>query len=112
MKKQLLTLLLIMAFPAIAVAEEKPQAAEVPVPPPVISEDFAEQDNFKADVTIRKGKEKVIEEYRVNGELYMVRIIPKIGKPYLIRYPEGANGRVIRRELSDIDTPFWTLFEW
>jgi len=92
-------------------AEDKP--ADVPVPPPpAISENVDEEANIKADVTIRKGKDKVVEEYRINGDLYMVRVIPRVGKPYYIKYPEGSSGRVIRRELDDIKTPFWTLFEW
>ncbi len=101
-------LLALLAAP-LAQAEDKP--AEVPAPPD-IPEGFDEQDSFEADVVIRKGKDRVIEEYRVNGELYMVRITPKVGKPYYIRYPDGPKGRVIRKELEDINTPFWKLFEW
>ncbi|NOY67832.1 MAG: DUF2782 domain-containing protein [Gammaproteobacteria bacterium] len=86
-------------------------SAEVP-PPPVIPDEFEEQSNIKADVTIRKGKNKVIEEYRINGALYMVRIIPTIGKPYYLKFPEGENGPAIRSELESIQTPFWKLFEW
>jgi len=106
--------ILFVAFAAItslASSHAQEQPAEVP-PPPVIPEGFDEQDSMQADVVIRKGKDKVIEEYRVNGQLYMVKIIPKIGKPYYIRYPDGPEGRVIRRELDDINTPFWKLFEW
>ena len=99
---------LTLASPFLQAAEP---SAEVP-PPPVIPEGFEEESNIKADVTIRKGKDKVIEEYRISGKLYMVRIIPTIGKPYYIKYPEGESGRVIRHELEDIKTPFWKLFEW
>lgn len=91
---------------------ESTKKADVPPPPPAVSGDFQEQDEIKADVTIRRGKDKVIEEYRINGRLYMVRVIPTRGKPYYIRYPEGEHGRVIRKELDDIQTPFWKLFEW
>jgi hypothetical protein len=40
----------------------------------------------------------------------MVRIIPKVGKPYYIKYSEDGNQ--IRGELEDIQTPYWKLFEW
>jgi hypothetical protein len=108
-RNTLFTILLAASLSGISRAEEK--AVEVP-PPPVIPEGFDEDDSIQADVTIRKGKDKVIEEFRVNGALYMVRITPKIGKPYYLRYPEGEKGRVIRKELDDINTPFWKLFEW
>jgi len=108
-RNTLLTTLLAISAIGISQAEEK--AVEVP-PPPLIPEGFDEEDSMQADVVIRKGKDKVIEEYRINGQLYMVRITPKKGKPYYIRYPEGEKGRVIRKELDDINTPFWKLFEW
>lgn len=104
----LLTLLLSVAINS-AQAEEK--TVDVP-PPPLIPEGFDEEDSIKTDVVIRKGKDGVIEEFRVNGQLYMVRITPNKGKPYYIRYPEGEKGRMIRQDLDDINTPFWKLFEW
>ncbi len=96
---------------AVTAGNQKP---EVPPPPdmPADFKDFDEQSSIKADVTIHKGKKKVIEEYRINGRLYMIRVIPKIGKPYYIRYSDAASGQAIRRELDDISTPFWKLFEW
>lgn len=90
-------------------AEDKP--VHVP-PPPAIPDKFEEQSRIQADVVIRKGKNKVIEEYRINGDLYLVRIIPTVGKPYYIRYPDGAAGPAIRSDLEEIKTPFWKLFEW
>lgn len=109
MKFKVIILLSAFSLPNIIMAENK--QPEVP-PPPGLPEDFEEQSSIRADVTIRKGKKKVIEEYRINGQLYMIRVIPKVGKPYYIRYKNAASGGVIRRELDDIDTPFWKLFEW
>ncbi len=108
-KLTLIAAMLAMSTSGTIQAQEK--AVDVP-PPPLIPEGMDEEDSFQADVIIRKGKDKVVEEYRVNGRLYMVRITPKIGKPYYLRYPDGPEGRVIRRELDDINTPFWKLFEW
>jgi len=89
-------------------AEEK----TIDVPPPPALPEGADDDSIKADVVIRRDEDKVVEEFSVNGELYMVRITPKVGKPYYIRYPDGAKGRSVRKELDDINTPFWKLFEW
>jgi hypothetical protein len=97
-------------------AEPKDAGAKAKVPPPPPIPDLPDmggnEQDIHADVTIRKGKDEVVEEYRIHGQLYMVRVIPSVGKPYYLRYPEGANGRVIRRELDDIQTPYWKLFEW
>lgn len=109
---KLITLFSILSFSAAVTADNK--NPDVPPPPdmPADFKDFDEQSSIKADVTIHKGKQKVIEEYRINGQLYMIRVIPKIGKPYYIRYTDGTSGQAIRRELDDINMPFWKLFEW
>lgn len=103
-----------MSMAQAAETTKPDEKAEVPPPPPIpdLPDMTGDEQDIHADVTIRKGKEEVIEEYRVNGQLYMVRVIPNVGKPYYLRYPDGPNGRVIRRELDDIQTPFWKLFEW
>ena len=104
-------LLIICSFSVIA--EPPPGSMQLPEPPPLPEEyvqEAEENSETKADVTIRRDKKKVIEEYRINGRLYMVRITPKGGKPYYIKYSEDGN--VIRGELEDIQTPYWKLFEW
>jgi hypothetical protein len=111
MLKNILLIAALFSAPLYA-ADNNRQKAPVPPPPPLPNDGFQEQDSLKADVIIRRGKTRVIEEYRINGQLYMVRVIPKNGKPYYIRYPEGENGRMIRRELDDIQTPYWKLFSW
>jgi len=36
------------------------------------------------DVVIIEGDERTVYEYRQNGQLRMIRIVPKIGKPYYL----------------------------
>jgi hypothetical protein len=107
--KPLVFTLSLLVISSVNFAEEK--AAPVP-PPPNLPPAMDDDDSMQADVVIRKGKDEVIEEFRVNGELYMVRITPNVGKPYYIRYPDGEKGKQIRKDLDDINTPFWKLFEW
>ncbi len=102
---------LILLHSSILYAQEADTLTEPPEiqePAEVVEEQ--EQQELQADVTIKRDKDKVIEEYRINGRLYMVRVIPSVGKPYFIKFPE--NGRAIRGELDDIQTPYWKLFEW
>ena len=51
-------------------------AADVPIPPKI------EQEQLEPTVTIREEEERQIEEYRLNGRLYMVKVTPKGGIPY------------------------------
>jgi len=112
MKTLLKTLIMTTLFYNTSLlAEQTPKKAVVP-PPPVIPDETTDGQRIKADVVIRKFKDKVVEEYRINGNLYMVKITPKLGKPYYLRYPDGESGGAIRHELRDINTPYWKLFEW
>jgi Protein of unknown function (DUF2782). len=49
------------------------------------------------DVTIRQEGDRTVQEYRVNGFLYAIKVIPKHGKPVL----PGAPGRQ-RRQLHPL----------
>ncbi len=110
-------LLMFMSVPVWA-ADEAAKSAPVPPPPPMPQQSdsgnlIEEIPPIKPDVTIRKEKEQTVEEYRINGQLYKVKITPLHGKPYYLLYPEGANGPVIRRDLSNVQsTPTWVIFSW
>jgi len=111
----------------VSVAEENQETAIVPEPPempvPVQSGETLEPDttiiskgeeNSEPDITIfRKGK-KIIQEYRRNGELYMVKIIPKIGPAYYLIDTDGDGNIDVRGNDLDKGTKInqWKLFEW
>jgi hypothetical protein len=65
------------------------------------------------DITIRDDGENKIEEFRVNGKLYAIRVTPKIGPPYTMIDKDGTG----HFEPSDpagetVHPPRWTLFEF
>lgn len=92
------------------IPEPPPMSADTPEPPPMATD--ADGDNqIEADVTIIRKKDRTIEEYRINGDLHMVRITPTKGKAYYLLYPKNG-GSPVRRDLDDIQTPYWKLFEW
>lgn len=86
-----------------------------PVPaPPDIPEPLESGQPIEPEVTIIRREKETIEEYRVNGNLYMVKIIPIVGKPYYLIDRDG-DGRMEKRmsEIYDTDTvPQWVLFSW
>ncbi len=105
-----LIFILAAGWPLISVAEPGVAVPEPPeLPLPVQSDE-----EMEPDITIiRKGK-KTIEEYRVNGRLYMIRVKPDIGPPYYLIDTDGDGNMDVRR--SDLDKELyinqWKLLEW
>lgn len=97
---------------AVAASAQEP-AEGVPVPePPPVPDEVPAGEPMEPEVTIIRKTDRVIEEYRVNGQLYKVKVTPRHGKPYYLLYPQGAEGRPVRRDLEDIQTPHWVIFSW
>lgn len=112
MLKGLAGMLLLLAGPALA---EEP--LEAPPPPPPVEApggvvDPTESEQFKPEVTIIRREGEVVEEYRVNGVLYKVKVTPSKGKPYYLLYPRGPEGAPVRREIGELQTPHWVIFSW
>ena len=79
---------------------------EPPPPPPGLVPDPA----LEPQVTITtRGADKV-EEYRVNGRLYAVKVTPLHGVPYFLLDEEG-NGVMSRRDALDsgLRVPQWVI---
>ncbi|WP_210397295.1 DUF2782 domain-containing protein [Motiliproteus sediminis] len=65
-----------------------------------------------AEVTIRPGDSgEVLHEYRINGQIIEIKVVPKIGKPYYLVPAEGGEG-YIRLDRSQLLIPKWILFRW
>jgi hypothetical protein len=64
------------------------------------------------DVTIRQDGDKFIQEYRVNGFVYAVKITPKHGKPYYLVRADGTSAQFIRSDPPDMLIPQWVIFSW
>ena len=99
--KHYLLLLLLLAAPVFA-AEEP--AAETP----------PSDDAIEPEVTIVHKKEQTIEEYRVHGQLYMVKITPKKGVPYYLVDSDGDGDLETRRNdlVPASAIPAWVILRW
>lgn len=71
----------------------------------------AESDIRGPDVTIIAEAEKTIYEYRQGGQLRMVRVIPKWGKPYYL-VPADATRGFGDLERADKLIPSWVIVEF
>ena len=63
------------------------------------------------DVTIIASEERVVYEYRQNGQLRMVRVVPTWGKPYTLVPADPTKG-FGDLERADSLLPTWTLLEF
>jgi len=102
-----------VAFPAAAQSSARPLppgSTPLEVPPPMVATDPAPP----PAVTTRIEGDQTIEEHRINGKLYMQRVTPKHGKPYVLMDHKG-DGTMIRQD-NPLDTgvrvPQWVLLEF
>lgn len=104
-------LLLAVAAPVFAQSEAKPPALQpLPEPPPP-PPGYEPEPALEPQVTILRRGEDMVEEYRMNGRLYMVKVTPRHGTPYYLIDRQGDG--VFHRQDSlttDIHPPMWVIF--
>jgi hypothetical protein len=88
-------------------------AEELAQPPPLApeqpSEDAEPPDTYlEPEITIVVKPEVVQYEYRINGQLYMIKVVPAKGKPYYLIDPDGT-GQWHRSFTSDVVPPQWVI---
>ena len=65
-------------------------------------------------VVIEDHKNRTTQEYRVNGNLYMIKVTPVAGPPYYLMDPDGSGEFEWRRNTpgADLNVPQWALVKW
>lgn len=61
-------------------------------------------------ITIRSGEDKTFYEYRVNGVLKEIKVVPTNGPTYYLVADDG--GGWIREDKSQLLVPSWVIFRW
>lgn len=91
---------------------EEPRG-DIPPPPPYL-EGRDDDEVTEPEVEIIRRGQTTIEEYRVNGELYMVRVVPENAPPYYLVDADGDGQLETRRDelAPDFAIPAWVLFRW
>ena len=115
MKKLLYIIALGIFLAGQAYAEDaiEEEFADAPLPPD-LPDPLESGQPIEPEVTIVRRGDATIEEYRVNGRMYMAKITPKIGKPYYLVDKDG-DGRMEARMSTiydDFVVPQWVLFSW
>ncbi len=102
-------LLLSAGVYATDVSELEPVEPPPPPPPVVVN-----GEPIEPEVTIVQKKDAKVEEYRIHGKLFMVKITPIVGPAYYLRDNNG-DGRMETR-MNDLGgniiVPQWVLFSW
>jgi len=129
--RSFISILLLVSVPLLSIAQpEHPKSTQpkksldhpshpdnlIPLPesdePGLESQSDPELDS---QVTIIQRGEDKIEEHRVNGELYMIKVIPRIGPPYYLKkgliadhhtHPNSDAGG------PNVSPPMWQLFRF
>ncbi|PIV75007.1 MAG: DUF2782 domain-containing protein, partial [Rhodocyclales bacterium CG17_big_fil_post_rev_8_21_14_2_50_68_7] len=76
-------------------------------PPPIPA---TAGETLEPQVIIRKQGQDVVEEFRLNGRLYMIKVTPPHGTPYYLVDQRG-DGVMTRRESLDsgLSVPMWVI---
>jgi hypothetical protein len=108
----LLAILLIL--PALsALAEDDVSDAPPPMTLPADDAYSQVEEGLEPQVTITRHGKAAVEEYRVNGRLYMIKITPSKGLPYYLVDSDGDGSLETRRNsLDDPEVVKWRIFSW
>ena len=72
------------------------------------------EEELEPEIQLKTYENRTVEEYRINGNLYMIKIKPKFGPAYYLVDDTGSGELDLRRTASgrDIVIPRWTLLTW
>jgi hypothetical protein len=107
---RLITVLFLSALCGSAFAELPNPSDLQALPPPTLDANEAVDE---PQVNITRQTEQTVEEYRISGRLYMIKITPKVGKPYYLVDDRG-DGKFARQESLDsgVRPPRWVIHQF
>lgn len=107
MRRSIVLLLSALAL-NVAAQTRPPKLEPLPEPPPPPQ---ALDEALEPQVTITKRGEDKVEEYRVSGKLYMLKVTPPGGTPYYLLDHNG-DGSFVRQPGSfdsGLRVPMWVI---
>ena len=105
--RRLIVLLLSAAALNVAAQNRPPKLEPIPEPPPPPAGSLNE--SLEPQVTISRRGEDKVEEFRMNGKLYMLKVTPPHGVPYYM-VDNAGDGNFMRHNLdSGIRVPMWVI---
>jgi len=96
--------------PAIAFAQSKADRRPLPAVPPPPPEMVPFDAALEPQVTIKKRGSDTVEEFRVRGRLYMIKVTPTSGAPYYLMDRLGdGNFTSMETMDSNLRVPHWVI---
>lgn len=94
---------------AISWAEES-----IMIEPPPLPERLESGETIEPEINIIQHEDKTVEEYRLAGKLYAIKVTPVVGPAYYLMDTDGDGSlETTQFELSSgLLVPNWILFEW
>lgn len=92
--------------------EATPDPVEPPFTPKSIQEDL---NSLEPEVTIIQGTDQTIEEYRIEGRLYAIKVIPNNAPAYYLIDTTGEGQFTTVDAIDDrhsLKIPSWVIYEW
>ena len=84
-------------------------AEDVPIPPKI------QEEQIVPTVTIREEEDRMIEEYRLDGQVYMVKVTPRGGIPYYYIDTDGDGKLELDMDqsaMNPVQPVHWKVKEW
>jgi hypothetical protein len=109
MRLSLAALLLVAAATAGAQTTRPPNLQPVPEPPaPPVGMEL--DPALEPTVTIKRDGGNTVEEYRIGGRLYMMKVTPQNGPPFYLVDDRG-DGKFARHDAHDsgVRPPMWVI---
>lgn len=102
-----------LAFEPPPLPPETSENSELTEQPPSI-EELLQRAELEAQVTIIRRADEMIKEYRINGILTMIKVIPDFGPAYYLIDSNGDGVLESSNFMLDPNSrvPQWVLFRW
>ena len=111
-KSAILFILFFIFFNLMTVIAKADELAPI-IEPPELPGSIESGEQIEPQVTIIRQEDKIIEEYRISNNLYMVKITPVVGMTYYLIDHDGDGKLDVRKnELDDVIVPQWVLLTW
>jgi type IV secretory pathway VirB9-like protein len=63
-------------------------------------------------VTIRNDGDNTYYEFRVNGQISEIKVVPKVGPAYYLVPSQQEDGDFVRKDNPNMRVPKWVIFRW
>lgn len=108
--RRILTILLLAAAAPLAAQQQLPELEPLPEPPPMPA--GAADESLEPEVTILKRGEDTVEEFRIRGRLYMIKVTPPHGVPYYLVDYQGDGVMARQDVMPTLSVPMWVIKSW